>query len=226
MRAGGPRYSLPMPSPIETSILKIVQAGHPVLRQRARPLTGDELRGPTIARLIEEMRETMRDAPGVGLAAPQVGHSLQLIIVEDKPEYIDRADPEEMKVRERTPLPFQVLANPRLTVVDRTAVELYEGCLSVADFMMVVPRVRGIRVEALDHTGQPVTLSLQGWPARILQHEIDHLRGVLCIDRMHSRTLTSIRNHGYVAGRTVAEVLQAVGITDDVDALLAGPAVD
>jgi peptide deformylase len=214
-----------MNPPIETSILKIVQAGHPVLRQRARPLTVDQLRGPVIARLIEEMRETMRDAPGVGLAAPQVGHSIQLIVVEDKPEYIDRGDPDEMKARERTPLPFQVLANPRLTVVDRAAIELFEGCLSVADFMMVVPRVRGVRVEALDHTGQPVTLALQGWPARILQHEIDHLRGVLCIDRMRSRTFTSMRNHGYVAGHTVAEVLQAVGVTDETDAPLA-PAVD
>ena len=209
-----------MPSPIQTSILKIVQAGHPVLRQKARPLTSDELRGPTVARLIEEMRETMRDAPGVSLAAPQVGHSIQLIVVEDKPEYIDRGDPDEMKVRERTPLPFQVLVNPRLTIVDRAAVELFEGCLSVADFMMVVPRVRAVRVEALNHAGQPVTLSLQGWPARILQHEIDHLRGVLCIDRMRSRTFTSMRNHGAIAGHTVAEVLQAVGVTDDVDAPL------
>jgi peptide deformylase len=85
----------------------------------------------------------------------------------------------------------------------------------------VVPRVRGVRVEALNHQGQPVTLSLQGWPARILQHEIDHLRGVLCIDRMRSRTFTAARNHGAIAGRTVAEVLQAVGVTDEVDAPLA-----
>ena len=211
---------------IETSILKIVQAGNPVLRQKARPLTTHELRSPEVVALIESMRETMRDAPGVGLAAPQVAHSIQLIVVEDKPEYIDRGDPDEMKVRERTPLPFQVLANPRLTVVDRAPVELYEGCLSVADFMMVVPRVRAVRVEALDHAGQPVTLSLQGWPARILQHEIDHLRGVLCIDRMRSRTFTSMRNHGYVAGHPVTEVLQAMGVTDEVDAPLAGATVD
>lgn len=214
-------------STIETSILKIVQAGDPVLRRKARPLSLDELRGPTIARLIEEMRETMRDAPGVGLAAPQVGHSIQLLVVEDKPEYIDRGDPDEMKVRERTPLPFQVLANPRLTVVDRTPIELYEGCLSVADFMMVVPRVRGVRVEAWDHTGKLVTLALQGWPARILQHEIDHLRGVLCIDRMRTRTFSSVRNYGpHAGGRPVAEVLQEVGATDDVDAPLSGQSAD
>jgi len=216
-----------MTSSTQISILKIVQAGDPVLRQHARPLSLDELRGPEITALIEQMRETMRDAPGVGLAAPQVGHSIQLIVVEDKPEYIERGDPDEMKVRGRSPLPFQVLANPRLTVVDRTPVELYEGCLSVADFMMVVPRVRAVQVEALNHAGAPVTLSLEGWPARILQHEIDHLRGVLCIDRMNSRTFTSVRNHGrHVDGRTVAEVLTEVGHTDDVDAPLVNQIVD
>jgi peptide deformylase len=94
--------------------------------------------------------------------------------------------------------------------------------LSVADFMMVVPRVRAVQVQALNHAGASVTLSLQGWPARILQHEIDHLRGVLCIDRMHARTFTSVRNHG---GRSAPDVLAAVGNTDDVDAPLAGAPV-
>jgi peptide deformylase len=127
-----------------------------------------------------------------------------------------------MKARERTTVPFQVLANPRLTVVDRSPVELFEGCLSVADFVMVVPRVRAVKVEALDHRGQPVTLSAQGWPARILQHEIDHLRGVLCIDRMLSRTMATVGNHArHWSEPAVAEVLEAVGTTDETDAPLA-----
>ncbi|HEY4185491.1 MAG TPA: peptide deformylase [Polyangia bacterium] len=204
------------------NILKIVQAGHPVLRRMARPLTPEQLRGPEIQRLIEEMRETMYDAPGVGLAAPQVGLGLQLLVLEDKPAYIERGDPEAAREKGRTPVPFQVLANPRLTVVDRTLVEFFEGCLSVADMMMVVPRVKGVKVEALDHRGEKVTLSAEGWPARILQHEIDHLRGVLCIDRMKSRTFTSGRNHGqYAGGMSVAEVLAEAGTTDEVDAALA-----
>jgi peptide deformylase len=203
------------------NILKIVQAGHPVLRQRARPLTVDEIRAADTARLIEEMRETMRDAPGVGLAAPQVGLPLQLVVIEDRPEYIERGDPEEMQARERITVPFQVLINPRLTVVDSAPVELFEGCLSVADFVMVVSRVHAVKVEALDHRGEPVTLSAQGWPARILQHEIDHLRGVLCIDRMLSRTLSTVRNHSrHWAAPSVAEVLSAVGTTDPTDAPL------
>ena len=208
-----------------TNILKIVQAGHPVLRQKARPLSPQELTGPDITRVIEEMRETMRDAPGVGLAAPQVGLGLQLIVVEDRAEYIDHGDPDEMRARGRSPLPFQALANPRLTVVDRAPVSLFEGCLSVADFTMIVPRVRAVRVDALDHRGEPVTLSLEGWPARILQHEIDHLRGVLCIDRMVSRTFMSARNYGqHWSDAAATDVLLAVGTTDDVDAPLAGNA--
>ena len=204
------------------NILKIVQAGHPVLRQMARPLTQEQLRGPEIQRLIEEMRATMYDAPGVGLAAPQVGVGLQLVVVEDKPAYIERGDPDDMTARGRTPLPFQVLVNPRLTVVDRTPVEFFEGCLSVADMMMVVARVRAVKVEALDHAGKPVTLSVQGWPARILQHEIDHLLGVLCIDRMKSRTFMSARNYGlYTGDKSVAEVLAAVGATGEPDDPLA-----
>src|SRR4051812_8673139 len=131
-----------MATPLPPSILKIVQAGHPVLRQRARPLTPEEIRGPVIQRLIEEMRETMRDAPGVGLAAPQVGLGVQLVVVEDKPAYVEQGDPDKMQERQRTPLPFRVLANPRLTIVDVSPVEFFEGCLSVMDMVMIVPRAR------------------------------------------------------------------------------------
>ena len=213
--------------PAMPNILKIVQAGHPVLRQKARRLTPEELRSPDIVRLVEDMRETMRDAPGVGLAAPQVGLGLQLLVIEDRPEYSERADAEEMRARGRTAVPFQVLANPRLTVVDATPVEFFEGCLSVTDMMMVVPRVRAVQVDALDHAGRPVTLSVEGWPARILQHEIDHLRGVLCIDRMRSRTFMSARNYGqHWASVPVARVLAEAGHTDATDARLLGDDVE
>jgi len=212
------------------TILKIVQAGHPVLRQKARALTPDEIRSADVQRLIEAMRETMRDAPGVGLAAPQVGLGLQLVVIEDKPAYVERGDPDEMRARGRTPVPFQVLVNPRLAIVDATPVEFFEGCLSVTDMMMVVPRLRAVRVEALDHTGSPISLSAEGWPARILQHEIDHLRGVLCIDRMLSRTFMSTRNHSqWWANAAVKDVLAAAGVTDAPDAPLpsgTGPAAD
>jgi peptide deformylase len=203
------------------SVLKIVQVGHPVLRQTARALTGRELRAPETARLIEEMRETMRDAPGVGLAAPQIGHALQIVVVEDRPEYVERLSVDERQARLRKPLPFQVLINPRLTFLDRTPVAFFEGCLSFADFMMVVPRAHSVRVDALDHQGHAFSLSAEGWPARILQHEIDHLHGVLCVDRMTPRTLTSTRNHLQHWQHTpVASVIGTVGNSAETDAVL------
>ena len=165
-------------------LLKIVQTGDPVLREPARPLTPADLATAEVQQLIELMRETMRDAPGVGLAAPQVGVPLQLAVIED----VGESD-----AQERKPVPFHVIATPRLTLGEET-VEHYEGCLSVEGFQALVPRARAVTVEALDHRGQPITIHAAGWYARILQHEIDHLNGTLYIDRMKTRTFSSTRN--------------------------------
>jgi peptide deformylase len=167
-------------------VLPIVQTGDPVLRQVARSLTREEL--PSFADLVVEMRDTMRAAPGVGLAAPQIGQSLQLTVIEDLPEHQDPA-------RERTGVPFHVLVNPTLSFVGDEMVEALEGCLSFKGFLMAVRRARHVHVEALDETGRPVVIEASGWYARILQHEIDHLHGVLCCDRMDPRTLTTVENH-------------------------------
>jgi peptide deformylase len=167
-----------------STLLKIVQAGDPVLRNGTRQLTPAEITGPEIQQLIEVMRETMRDAPGVGLAAPQIGLPLRLAVIEDVAEV-----PEQ----ERTPVPFHVIVNPRLTLGDEL-VEQYEGCLSVEGYQAAVPRARAVTVEALDHRGAPVTIKATGWYARILQHEIDHLDGMLYIDRMATRTFSTPRN--------------------------------
>jgi len=183
-------------------LLKIVQTGTPVLRQVGRTLTPEEIRGAEVQALIELMRETMRDAPGVGLAAPQIGEALQLAVIEDVATVAET---------ERTPVPFHVIVNPKLELGSE-AVEHFEGCLSVDGFQAVVPRARQVRVSALDHRGEPVTIRASGWYARILQHEIDHLNGVLYIDRMRRRTFTTGRNFGaWWAGRPPAEVVAAVG---------------
>lgn len=174
--------------------LKIVQAGEPVLRQAARPLTKEEILGDEIQRLIADMRETMRDAPGVGLAAPQVGLSLQLAVIEDREEYLRDLRPEQIAEKERHPVPFQVLVNPTVAPAGNTEVEFHEGCLSVAGFVAVVPRFRTARVQCLDHKGEPRVIEASGWYARILQHEIDHLRGTLYLDRMFSQTFTTTDN--------------------------------
>ena len=153
------------------------------------------------------MRETMRDAPGVGLAAPQIGESIRLVVIEDRPEYHVGITPERLAERERAPVPFHVIANPRLELGPEI-VEFYEGCLSVEGFQALVPRSRSVRVHALDHKGEPVVIDASGWYARILQHEIDHLGGTLYIDRMRSRTFSTARNFArHWAGVPIAEVL-------------------
>src|SRR3954452_4195439 len=134
--------------------MKIVQVGDPVLRQEARTLTREEILSHETQDLIAAMRETMYDAPGVGLAAPQIGLPLQLAVIEDKPEYLKDASSEFLRERERTPVPFHVIVNPQLTV-DEERVSFYEGCLSLAGFTAVVPRARSVRVECLDHHGEP-----------------------------------------------------------------------
>lgn len=171
--------------------LKIVQAGEAVLRTRARELSREEIRSPQIRQLIDWMRETMRDAPGVGLAAPQVGLPLQLAVIEDPAEVQRAIAPERLAERDRRPVPFHVIINPELTLDGQTA-EFFEGCLSVAGFTALVPRALRARVECLDENGKPVRIAAAGWHARILQHEIDHLEGALYLDRMHSRSFMTV----------------------------------
>jgi peptide deformylase len=174
--------------------LKIAQVGEPVLRQQARPLDPHEIESREIQELIEWMRETMHDAPGVGLAAPQIGLPLQLAVIEDKAEYMHDALPETLKEREREPVAFHVIINPRITLHEGDTIEFFEGCLSLQGFTALTPRARRAKVECLDHRGEPKLIEAAGWYARILQHEIDHLHGTLYVDRMYPRTLMSLDN--------------------------------
>ena len=175
--------------------LKIAHIGEPVLRDIARPLTQDEIGSNRIRELVEYMRETLSDAPGVGLAAPQVGEPLQLLIVEDKAEYQTGLTNDELKERDRKPVPFHVLINPRLELVTPSDLSFYEGCLSLPGFGAVVPRARKVIVDAFDDQGNAVHIEAEGWYSRILQHEIDHLNGTIYIDRMHSRSFSSMDNY-------------------------------
>jgi peptide deformylase len=140
------------------------------------------------------MRDTMRNAPGVGLAAPQVGIPLQLAVIEDREEYHKKLSPAQLSERLREPVPFHVLINPRIVSRDETAVEFFEGCLSVAALAAIVPRARAVTVEYLNEHAERKRVEAVGWYARILQHEIDHLAGVLYVDRMRTRTLTTLEN--------------------------------
>ena len=193
--------------------LKILQIGEPVLRVGARQLSADEIRSPRIQDLIELMRDTMRDAPGVGLAAPQIGESLQLAVIEDRAEYVHGADPAWIAERERAVVPFCVLINPRLSVTADERVEFFEGCLSVAGFTALVARTRAVRVECLNERAERVVIEAHGWHARILQHEIDHLNGCLYIDRMERRSFMTTTNHGrYWKEQSVESIRAALGL--------------
>ena len=194
--------------------LKIVQAGDPVLRQKGRALTAEEIALPAIQDLIVLMRDTMRDAPGVGLAAPQIGLAIQLAVIEDQPSYVQGIPQEVLAQRERTAVPFLVLVNPKIVEYSSETVEFFEGCLSVAGFSALVRRSRSVRVEYLDENAQPKTIEASGWFARILQHEIDHLNGRLYIDSMEPRSFATIENLSrHWKDLPIAAVREALGLT-------------
>jgi len=175
-------------------ILEIVQTGDPVLRRVGRELSVQEIKSAAIQKLIESMRDTMRAAPGVGLAAPQIGESIQLAVIEDRSEYIQDASAEALEERNRSVIEFHVIVNPKITLLGDASAEFFEGCLSIEGYQAVVRRAYRVRVECLNEKAEPLTIDAEGWYARILQHEIDHLNGKLYIDRMDSRTFTANEN--------------------------------
>ena len=188
--------------------LEIVQAGHPVLRKKSRPLTKEEIGSQSIQQLIEWMRDAMRDAPGVGLAAPQIGEPIQLAVIEDRAEYLADVSAEQLARVQRAAVPFHVIINPKLFFPDNSSAQFFEGCLSVDGYQAVVERALNVRVECLNERGEEVTINAQGWYARIIQHEIDHLNGTLYVDRMKSRTLMTVENAiRFWSGQSVQQVL-------------------
>lgn len=196
--------------------LTIVQAGEPVLREKARPLRPNEIRSREIRDLIVAMKEAMQAAPGVGLAAPQIGRSIQLAVIEDRPEYTKDWTPQQLADRQRNAVPFQVIINPRLFFLgEEQRVEFFEGCLSLNGLMALVPRALQVRVECLNEKAEPTVIEAGGWYARILQHEIDHLGGTMYVDRMVPRTLMTVENYKqFWMEKNAAEIRQQLLATD------------
>lgn len=170
----------------------IVQAGHPVLRQRSAPFDGQLERGE-LDQLITLMRKVMHEAPGVGLAAPQLGIPLQLAVLEDQFEI----DEETAAARARTPLDFFAILNPSYTPLGDTTAAFFEGCLSVSGLQAVVERPERVRLDFVTPEGEPASRDFSGWQARIVQHETDHLHGMLYLDRAELRSLST--NSEYAA---------------------------
>lgn len=169
-------------------ILPIVQMGEPVLRQRTVPYEG-QLSRRTLTKLIETMRTTMLEAPGVGLAGPQIGLRMAIAVLEDHVREGDEDDP-----REIGELPFHVIINPSYEPVGDQTRSFYEGCLSFAGYQAVRRRWLDIIARWQDEDGNRHEERLHGWPARIFQHETDHLSGEVYIDRAEIRSLSSDEN--------------------------------
>jgi peptide deformylase len=166
------------------AILKVARLGHPVLRTPAAPVPEDEIRSAAIQRLIDDMIETMREYNGAGLAANQVHTPKQIAVIEvqQNPRY-----PEAPEV------PLTVLVNPVVTPLTDETEGGWEGCLSVPDMRGVVPRYTAVRLQARDREGQPIDLKAEDFFARVIQHETDHLQGIVYVDRMRDlSTLTHL----------------------------------
>jgi peptide deformylase len=169
------------------SILKVARMGHPVLRRKARALDKSEIKSATIQKLIDDMIDTMVEYHGVGLAAPQIHESLRIFVAA-----LDAGEEEEGG---GGPEPV-VLVNPEITPVGPDVVEDWEGCLSIPDVRGRVPRAKEITVRAYDRNGDRVELRAHDFPARVIQHETDHLDGILFFDRMRSfETLTFLEEY-------------------------------
>jgi peptide deformylase len=164
------------------AILKVARLGHPVLRQVARPVPPERIRSAEIQRFIDDMVETMREYDGAGLAATQVHTLLQIAVleVEGNPRYPDAPD-----------IPLTVLINPAVTPLGAEMEDGWEGCLSVPDMRGMVPRHTAVRLQCYDRDGQRLDLEARGFFARVIQHETDHLQGIVYPDRMRDLSTLS-----------------------------------
>ena len=169
------------------AILKIAQMGNPVLRRPADPVPIKSITSPVLQTIIDDIIATMREYSGIGLAAPQVHESLQVVVI-------------EVQVSTRYPqapaIPLTVLINPVVEHLSDEMEEDWEGCLSVPDIRGKVPRYREVRIRAHDREGKELDFSAKDFFARVIQHESDHLQGVLFLDRMQKLdTLTYLTEH-------------------------------
>jgi peptide deformylase len=178
------------------AILKVSRLGHPVLRTKAHPVDPKSITSPGIQRLIDDMFDTMREYSGVGLAAPQVHEGVRLFVVGLRP------GPVGSEIGEDGDMPLMALVNPEITLVGKPTEAGWEGCLSIPDIRGRVPRAPEVKVKAFDRTGKAISFTAKGFPARVIQHEHDHLDGILFLDRMGTlATLTHLEEYERYWGR-------------------------
>jgi peptide deformylase len=185
----------------------ILQAGDVVLRRRADAVPPSMLGSAGLAQLVSVMVDVMRAAPGVGLAAPQIGVPLRVFVAEDAEERMAHVSAEARAVRARTPLPLIAIVNPIVVATSDGEATFFEGCLSVRGYGALVRRAAAVDLSGVDPDGTPISMHLRGWPARIAQHEADHLDGTLYIDRMISRSLSCDAELARWGTRSIQDVL-------------------
>ncbi|KAG6425342.1 hypothetical protein SASPL_115772 [Salvia splendens] len=173
---------------------EIVKAGDPVLHEPAQEVRPEEIGSDRIQKIIDAMVKVMRAAPGVGLAAPQIGIPLKIIVLEDTIGYMRYTTKEEIKAQNRQPFDLLVLINPKLKKKGNQSAFFFEGCLSVDGFRAIVERHSEVEVTGFDRFGQAIKVDASGWQARIFQHECDHLDGTLYVDKMVPRTFRTVEN--------------------------------
>jgi len=183
------------------AVRKIIRMGHPILRQPARPLSAEEIRGPWLRALLEDMAETLHDYGGIGLAAPQVAEPVRVAIVE--------IEGGPTRYGEIPSMPLTVFINPAIEVVDPAARGYWEGCLSVPGLRGFVERPQHVRIRYTTLAGTSETIVLQGFLATVFQHELDHLDGKLYIDRITDTRRLAFEEEfaRYLAPREEGEVL-------------------
>jgi peptide deformylase len=198
--------------------MSIVQSGNPVLRAKAALVEEAQFGSPELLALVERMVDEMRRAPGVGLAAPQLGVALQVLVMEDTAERMSHLTDEEREERKRSDVPLTAIVNPVLESVSEELAIHFEGCLSVPGYSALVPRAHEVVVSGRKPTGEALRMRAAGWPARILQHEIDHLNGLLYVDRMISRSFATTGEAAQrFSGKSVDEIFELLGIEFEGD---------
>lgn len=183
-----------------------------MLRRRAANVSSSLLATEELRQLVRLMTEVMRSAPGVGLAAPQIGVPLRVFVAEDLEQRIADLPEGRAAQRGRVALPLTVLVNPKLQPEGAEQVTFFEGCLSVRGYGALVSRWQAVNVSGVDAEGRPVALKLTGWPARIMQHELDHLDGTLYIDRMLSRSFATDAELPRLSAMAVEDAKRELGI--------------
>ncbi|XP_030646645.1 peptide deformylase, mitochondrial [Chanos chanos] len=175
----------------------VCQVGDPVLRSQAAVVEPETIQGPEVQKVIKTLVAVMRKLECVGLSAPQIGVPLRILALEYPKKMLEESSPASTEARGIVTVPLRIFVNPQLRILDSRTVTFQEACESISGYSASVPRYVSVEVTGLNEKGESVSWQVSGWPARILQHEMDHLNGVLYIDRMDSKTFINVNWEEY-----------------------------